>query len=137
MNKGVQELRQYSPAGVYIASPEAMDFLDKAHSTSKWRLFGRTFRSEGIANSQPHGKYLIPKFSGKAANGHWTLIVIHKGETCCTGFHLDSLSIPNTAEPAFQKIKTLFNNKRTFYWHQTRSLPQTELECGFRTITAM
>jgi len=137
MNKGVQELRKYSPAGVYIASPEAMDFLDEAHSTSNWKLFGRTFRSEGIANSRPHGTYLIPNFSGRAANGHWTLIAIQKGESGCTGFHLDSLGIANTTGPAFQKIKTLFNNKRTFSWHQTRSLPQTELECGFRTITAM
>jgi len=137
MNKGVQELRHHSPRGVYIASPEAMDFLDEAHSTSNWRLFGRTFSSKGIINSRPHGTYLIPNFSGKAANGHWTLIVVHKGESGCTGFHLDSLGTANTTEPAFRKIKTLFNNKHNFSWHQTRSLPQTELECGFRTITAM
>jgi len=90
-------------------------------------------------NSQQPTSWQIldPNIFWQSSHGHWTLIAIHKGESCCTGFHLDSLGIPNTVEPAFQKIKTLFNNKCTFYWHQTRSLPQTELECGFRTITAM
>jgi len=137
MNKAIRELRKESPNSIYIASPEAMDFLNEAYRTSNWRLIGRTFGSTGVENSRPHGTYLIPRFSGRAANGHWTLIVIQKRETGCIGFHIDSLGSADITESVFHELKSIFNCRRAFSWHQTQSLPQTELECGFRTIQAI
>jgi len=80
MYQAIQELGKHSPGTVYIANTEAMESLNRAYLTSTWRIFGRAFNSTGVANSKHHGTYLIPRFSGKASNGHWTLIVIHKHE---------------------------------------------------------
>jgi len=137
MHKAIQELRQHSPGSVYIASPEAMENVNKAYLTSNWRTFGKAFNSVGVANSKPHGTYLIPRFSGEASKGHWTLVVIQKNNEACVGFHIDSLGLSGTKETTFKELENLFSGGRKFTWHNTRSLPQTEMECGFRTIFAM
>ena len=137
MHKAIQELRKHSPTSVYIASPEAMENVNKAYLTSNWKTFGRAFNSTGVANSKPHGIYLIPRFSGAASNGHWTLIVIQKQNEGCIGFHIDSLGSSGTIGTNFKELEYIFSGGRKFSWHHTRSTPQTELECGFRTILAM
>ena len=137
MFQAIQELRKHSPGSVYIANTEAMENLNKAFTTSTWKTFGRAFNSTGVTNSKPHGVYLIPRFSGNASSGHWTLIAIHKHSAGCIGFHIDSLGLSGTTGAEFQELQSIFSGGREFVWQNTRSVPQTEMECGFRTIQAM
>jgi len=53
------------------------------------------------------------------------------------GFHINSLGLSGTTGADFKELKSIFSGGSRFVWQNTRSVPQTERECGFRTIQAI
>jgi len=93
------------------------------------------FSSQQAICQKPDGKYFIPIFDGRDSAGHWMTIIVCKQGKFRRGYCMDSLGNANLNLPILRKIKDLFKCARSsFVWKSIPCLPQTEVECGPRTI---
>ena len=138
LDKDIAITKNAAPTGTYFADQDAMIIINLFQLTDEWSRFGRMFKSVGVRSSKPQGHYIIPLFWGNHTSGHWTVVIIWRAGRRNRGFHLDPLGKSSVTGPVFEKIKNAFTGKRDkFTWTETNCFPQTELECGFRTVEAI
>ena len=101
--------------------------------------FSKCFQLPHITSQKPNGFYLIPIYTGSGITmGHWSLAAIYKNYNIITGWHIDSTGAGLVNNTIFSTIQRCFSNKRdSFSWIHTSSTPQTEVECGPRTLLSM
>ena len=134
-------LRQkYNSQPVHIASTSAIDTIDSPNPDITWNqfsgLFGRSTRH--TRTRKPDGLYLIPLFTGHHSAGHWSLAIIEKIQHRCNGWIADSLGTSNISQLRLNNISQHFYSIRTnFHWNNCHSTPQTEVECGPRTMLVL
>jgi len=138
ISHAVNVIRERLTWNVFIAHADAYMSINNWTPNQSWSNFGRIFTSQRVLDQKPNGIYLIPYFSGKETSGHWHLIVIEKRRHFCEGWHIDSLG-SGTEDRALQdKLQQAFLPGRgQFRWNHPKATPQTECECGPRTIVAM
>ena len=139
LNRAITNIRLTAPENVYVAAPSASTIIASlpADRTS-WEDFAVLFRSVNVSNKKPDGTYLIPIFSGEDAQGHWSFIAINKQYGSRRLWVMDSLGCGNTESPIIGKIKKLFSSAKLRCRIVAKECkPQTEVECGPRTVLGM
>jgi len=129
----VEVLRQDTEQlNVFIANGLANLLIESWSSTAGWERFGKIFNSQLAVFSKPNGIYIIPMYRP----GHWYLVVVQKiNRNTNDGWILDSLRKGDPDTIHHMKIKEAFTGNRGFFnWHTPQCRPQTENECGPRTI---
>jgi len=96
------------------------------------------FNSRTILTQKPDGLYLTPFFTGDTDAGHWYLIAIQKTKAFYDAHIIDSCNFSHTDNKNHRKILSAFApNRGRFIWTTGSTIPQTETECGSRTIVTM
>ena len=132
----VEVLRQDTEQhNVFIANGLANLLIDTWSSTAGWERFGKIFNSQIAIFSKPNGTYIIPMYRP----GHWYLVVVRKiNRNTNDGWIFDSLRKGDPNTDLHIKIKEAFTGSRgNFNWHTPQCRPQTENECGPRTIRSI
>jgi len=135
IRRAIEVLRHETGSNQFFANPEASSILECWTAAQGWRRAARMFGSSRVTCRKPDGVYFIPIFEGGAAAGHWMVAIVHKQRRHRRGYVLDSLGNANLNAPVLSKIKDLFKSaESSFAWSAPSCSPQTEVECGPRTI---
>ena len=138
ISKAVEVMRARLNLNTYIAHADAYMTIGNWRPELDWQGFARIFSQARVTNEKPNGTYLIPMFSGGEAAGHWYTIVIDKRRYNCEAWIIDSLGSSTGDRGIKTKIQQAFLPGRgQFTWKDHMSRPQSECECGPRTIVAM
>jgi len=138
INKAVEVIRARGTANIFIAHADCYLTIRNWRPQQQWQEFARIFSSQRVIDEKPLGLYILPIFSGDNNQGHWHIIVIERRSNCCQGWHIDSLGVASD-QRTIQDIlhKAFLPGRGRFIWTEHRSRPQTECECGPRSILAM
>ena len=138
MSKAVEVMRARLNLNVHIAHADAYLTIGAWRPEMNWNNFARIFSHPRVIEEKPNGSYIIPMFSGGDAAGHWYAIIIDKRRYSCEAWIIDSLGTSTGDKGNNTKIQQAFLPGRgQFTWKHLPSRPQTECECGPRTIVAM
>ena len=138
INNAVDVIRARSNSNVFIAHADCYLSIKNWRIQQQWEEFGRIFSSQQVIDEKPLGTYIIPFFSGDNNRGHWHVIIVAKHRNCCQGWHIDSLGSA-TDQKELEGIihKAFLPGRGRFIWYEHISTPQTECECGPRSILAI
>jgi len=135
IRRAIEVFRHENQNELFFANPEAGSILECWIPSQGWKRAARIFASHRAICRKPDGMYFIPIFEGQEAAGHWFLVIVHKQGRYRRGYVMDSLGNANLNLPILKKIKDLFKSAEgSFAWNSTTCHPQTEVECGPRTI---
>ena len=135
IRRAIEVFRHENRHEHFFANPEAGSILEAWTPSQGWRRAARIFSSNRVICHKPDGTYFIPIFEGRDTTGHWFVTIIRKQGRHRRGYVMDSLGSTNLNSPILRKIRDLFKSaESSFAWKSISCFPQTEVECGPRTI---
>ena len=135
IRQAIEVFRNKKFQNVYYANSEAGTILENWSTTHGWARAAQIFGSHEVIHNRSDGTYFLPIFVGPITCGPWIVIIIHKRGRYRKGYILDTLGATTTTDQIATKIEMLFGRRNTrFSWEIVVTWPQTELECGPRTL---